>query len=306
MSQPLTVFLKFTRLISQRLLPKSIRAKTSAIVIAPLSLCLTLGCNMVLGSAIVLRHAPKAIALESESAIAVTIAQAPSTAPAELTQILTLMDAAANRRDLSTLIQFYSSNFSHGDGLNRQSMENAIATFWKRDQTLNYRTQLQSWKKQGNSFIAETVTTITGNQKLDSRNVTLKSTIRSLQIFEGNKLVKQEILSEKTEMKSGKNPPNIQFNLPDKVKVGQEYFFDAIVQEPLGDDILLGTAIEEPISEKTLLSSSPADLEVLNSGGLFKVGKAPALAENRWISAVLMRSGGMTILTQRLRVVNNQ
>ena len=296
MSQPLTVFLKFTRVISQRLLPKSIRAKTSAIVIAPLSLSLTLGCNLVLGSA---------ITLKSESAIAVTIAQAPSTAPAELTQILTLMDAAANRRDLSTLMQFYSSNFTHGDGLNRPSLENAIAAFWKREQTLNYRTELQSWKQQGNGFIAETVTTITGNKKLDDRNVTLKSTIRSQQIFEGNKLVKQEILSEKTELSSGKNPPQIQFNLPEQVKIGQEYFFDAIVQEPLGDDILLGTAIEEPISEKTLLSSSPADLEPLNAGGLFKKGKAPAVAENRWVSAVLMRSGGMTILTQRLRVVNN-
>ena len=45
------------------------------------------------------------------------------------------------------------------------------------------------------------------------------------------------------------------------------------------------------------------DLELLTSGGLFKVGRAPSTPGNQWISAVISRSDGMTMMTQRLQVV---
>lgn len=229
--------------------------------------------------------------------------QSPANAPAELTQLLSDMDAAANRRDIQAVMQFYSPNFTHSDGWNRPSLEKALTQLWERYADLKYRTEVQSWKAEGSAFVAETVTTITGTQKLESREMALKSTIRSQQRFEGQKLVKQEVLAEKTQLTSGKNPPTTQINLPEQVKVGEEYNFDAIVQEPLGNDILLGTVVEETVAEKTFLTPPSFELELLNSGGVFKVGKAPANPENRWLSAILMRQGGITMITQRLRVV---
>ncbi|MGL5063122.1 MAG: nuclear transport factor 2 family protein [Microcoleus sp.] len=248
-------------------------------------------------------HPASVRAQEGRSTSGQIQAQTPANAPAQLTKLLTEIDAAANRRDLKAVMAFYGQNFTHADGLNSQSLEKAIKQLWERYPTLNYRTELKSWKSEGSAIVAETITTITGSHKQEGRQLNLKATIRSQQRFEGEKIVSQEILAEQTQLSSGSNPPTIQINLPEQVKVGQEYNFDAIVREPIGDDILIGTVVEEPVGEKTLFNPSAVELELLTSGGLFKVGKAPESPNNRWISAVLMRQGGITTITQRLRVV---
>ncbi|MEG4942177.1 nuclear transport factor 2 family protein [Microcoleus sp. F4-D5] len=264
--------------------------------IAQMLLCLTVVSAGVL-------HQGAARAIGAIAATPQTIAQTTANAPAPLTKALTEIDAAANRRDVKAVMAFYSPNFTHSDGLNTQSMAKALTQLWDRYPSLNYRTEIKSWKTEGSATIAETVTTIAGTQKKDGRELTLKATIRSQQRFEGEKIVKQEILAEQTQLSSGQNPPTIQVNVPEQVKVGEEYHFDAIVREPIGDDILIGTVLEEPITEKTFFNPSEVELELLNSGGIFKVGKAPATPENRWVSAVLMRQGGIATVSVRLRVV---
>src|SRR4028118_1872942 len=142
-----------------------------------------------------------------------TIAQTPANAPAPLTKLLTEIDAAANRRNVKAVMAFYSPSFTHSDGLNSQSMEKALTQLWARYPSLNYRTEIKSWKTEGSAIVAETVTTIAGTQKKDGRESTLKATIRSQQRFEGEKIVKQEILAEQTQLSSGENPPTVQVNL---------------------------------------------------------------------------------------------
>ncbi len=264
--------------------------------IAQMLLCLT-----VVSAGVLHPSAVAAIGLTATPQM--IIAQTPANAPAAVTKLLTEIDAAANKRDVKAVMAFYSPNFTHSDGLNSQSMEKGLTELWERYPTLNYRTEVKSWKTEGSAIVAETITTITGTQKKDGIDLNLKASIRSQQRFEGEKIVKQEILAEQTQLTSGKNPPTIQLNFPEQVKVGQEYHFDAIVQEPIGNDILIGTIIEEPVTEKTFFRSAEVELELLNSGGIFKVGKAPATPENRWISAVLMRQGGIAMVSVRLRVV---
>ncbi|MEG5163951.1 nuclear transport factor 2 family protein [Microcoleus sp. AT3-A2] len=264
--------------------------------IAQMLLCLTVVSAGVL-------HPTAVRAISAIGASPQTIAQTPENAPAPLTKLLTEIDAAANRRDVKAVMAFYSPNFTHSDGLNSQSMEKALTQLWERYPSLNYRTEIKSWKTEGSAILAETITTIAGTQKKDGRELTLKATIRSQQRFEGEKIVSQEILAEQTQLSSGENPPTIEVNLPEQVKVGEDYHFDAIVREPIGDDILIGTVLEEPITEKTFFNPSEVELELLNAGGIFKVGKAPATPENRWVSAVLMRQGGIATVSVRLRVV---
>ncbi|HEY9845599.1 MAG TPA: hypothetical protein V6D03_05315, partial [Candidatus Caenarcaniphilales bacterium] len=122
--------------------------------------------------------------------------------------------------------------------------------------------------------------------------------------LDNQKITRQEILAEHSELTSGAKPPVVELNLPKQVKVGQDYSFDAIVKEPLGESLLLGAALEEPISPKNYLSQAQIKLEALPAGGIFKLGKAPAQASNQWISAVLVREDGMTLISQRLQVVN--
>lgn len=230
-------------------------------------------------------------------------AKTPGSAPPQLKTILTQIDTAASMGDVKGVMQFYSPTFTHGDGLNRQTMEQALSKFWKQYPRLRYSTQLKSWKSEGNSIIAETVTKITGLPSSNRDRLALNATIFSRQRLTGNKITRQEILSERTEITSGIKPPQVDINLPKQVKVGQSYNFDAIVQEPLGEDYLLGKAMEEPIQAANYLTPSKVELELLKAGGLFKIGRAPSTPGNQWISAVVMRGNGMTMITQRLRVV---
>jgi hypothetical protein len=229
-------------------------------------------------------------------------ANTPENAPAALKTLLTQIDTASSRGDVKGVMQFYSPNFTHGDGLNRQTMEQALKSFWKRYPQLSYNTRLQSWKSEGNTIIAETVTTITGLPSSNSNNLALKSTITSRQRLTGAKILSQDILSELTQLTSGSKPPQIEMKLPQQVKVGQKYSFDAIVQEPLGNDFLLGSALEETIQPSKYLNPTAVNLELLTAGGLFKTGRAPSTPGNQWISAVILRNDGMTMITQRLVV----
>lgn len=229
-------------------------------------------------------------------------AATPQTAPPQLKNLLTQIDAAANQHNVKAVMQFYDENFSHADGLSRQSMEKALTQLWQRYPQLKYQTQLQSWKPEGNAIVAETVTNITGAQPRD-RNQVLRATIKSRQRYENKLIVRQEILSERSQLSAGAKPPTVDIKLPQQVSTGQQYNFDAIVQEPLGDDYLLGAAIEEPIQAGNNFKAAPVELELLSAGGLFKLGRAPAMADDRWVSALVIRGDGMTLVTQRLQVV---
>lgn len=232
-----------------------------------------------------------------------TVQRSVNNAPAELTTLLAQIDASASQGDIKKVMQFYSPNFVHGDGLNRQTLEKSLLTLWKQYPKLQYSTQLQSWKSEGNGIVAETVTNITSPPAATGNNMAMNATITSRQRISGGKIVRQDILSERTLMTSGNQPPQIDFKLPQQVKVGQQYSFDAIVKEPLGDDFLLGTAIEEPVQASKYLNPTPVDLQVLTSGGIFKTGRAPATPGSQWISAVILRGSGITMVTQRLQVV---
>lgn len=223
-------------------------------------------------------------------------------APPQVRTLLTQIDAAANRRNVKGVMNFYSPRFVHGDGLNRSSMEQALTSLWKNYPNLRYSTKLESWRTQGNSIIADTVTNIVGLPSANNK-LGMNATIKSRQRIINGKITRQDILSERTQLTSGVNPPKVDINLPDKLKAGQRYYFDAIVNEPLGDDFLLGAALDESVQPGKYLNPTPVNLELLSAGGIFKVGRAPTTPGNQWISAVLVRGNGMTMITQRVPVV---
>lgn len=232
-------------------------------------------------------------------------AASPETAPAELKNLVQQIDAAANREDVAAVMKFYAQNFSNSDGLTRPSLEQALIQLWERYDRLDYRTEIESWEADGNGYIAETVTYIRGTEQLPSRQLTLMGTLRSRQRYENQQIVRQDILAERTQLTTGDNPPTVEINLPETVKISERYNFDAIVKEPLRNDLLLGYAVEEPVRVDGYLTPYAVKLEPLTAGGIFKVGQAPANEDSRWISAVVVRKDGLTMVTQRLRVVGS-
>lgn len=231
-------------------------------------------------------------------------AESPETAPPQLKDILTQIDAAANRRNMQEVMQFYGGKFKNSDGLNRGSMEKALAQLWQRYPQLSYRTELKDWKREGNVIVAETVTYITGTKPSNGMTMKLESTLRSRQRIEDQKIVQQEILGELTQQMSGVKPPSVDVQLPEQVRPGQEFNFDVIVKEPLGDNLLLGGALEDPIKPDLYVKPSEFKLDILPAGGIFKMGKAPTKPQDHWLSAVLVGKDGITMVTQRLQVVN--
>ncbi len=242
------------------------------------------------------------------SSIAATpLAQAPAVSavvPPAIAALVKNLDAAASRKDLDATMKFYSPSFTHADGLDFKTQQQALQTFWKDATSIQYQTQINSLKAESqNRYALETTTTLSGVRKAADRDMKLTSTVRSRLVIADQKIVSQEVLSEQTRLTGGDTPPNVNISLPDQVNVGQTFSFDAVVKEPLGDDLLLGSALEETISLERYLQPAVITLEPLTSGGIFKTGQAPQQPTRKWISAVLIKNGGITIVSQRLNVV---
>jgi len=222
-------------------------------------------------------------------------------APPELTTAIESMETAANQRNLEELMQFYSQEFTNSDGLRYDSIATSLEKLWQNFPRLNYEITLDSWSKEGEELVAETTTTITGMRVVNGESQQLNSTIRSRQYFQGEKLVKQEIISEATDVTSG-NPPEIEVVVPTKVKTHEQFNFDIIVQEPLEDGILLGAALEEQTGSDRYLQPSTFELDPLPSGGIFKIVTAPALPGTYWLSGIIVRGDGMVTVTRRVNI----
>ncbi|CAN1210369.1 nuclear transport factor 2 family protein [Tumidithrix helvetica PCC 7403] len=237
------------------------------------------------------------------------IAQADRLAPPELKSVVTGLDAAANKRDINAVMQFYASNFSHSDGLTRDQLKEFLQELWQRYAQLKYSTEIVKWEQQGDKIVAETVTQIDGVKSKKDGDFKITASLASSQVYQkvnGKwQVVSQTILSEKSSMTSGSEPPKVELRVPDQIGVGRQYALDAIVIEPLGNNLLLGAAVEEAVNARNYMKDATIDLEPLRAGGVFKIGQAPFKEGDRWISVVLVRETGITIESQRLRVSTN-
>ncbi|MFK8185687.1 MAG: nuclear transport factor 2 family protein [Phormidesmis sp.] len=229
-------------------------------------------------------------------------AASPETAPAELVNALEQIETAASEGNADAVMQNYSPEFTNDDGFTYETLPPALETLWAQYSNLNYRVEIQSWEPTSDGYTAETVTYISGTQITDGQPTQLESVIRSEQTFVGGKVVAQRTLSERNQLTSGDTPPTVSVILPEQVDSGESYDFDAIVLEPLGNRYLLGAAIEEGATATDFFTGRPVELELLAAGGLFKIGEAPTSADSRWVSALLVREDGLTVVTRRLRV----
>lgn len=234
-----------------------------------------------------------------------SVAQGNPTSDAELKSLLGQVDSAATRRDLNATLQFYSPTFKTTDGLDREALGRALSKFWEPFTQIQYQTQLLSWKREGGQVVVDTKTTINGVENISNRKLALSSTITSRQILSQGKLISQEILTEKTQLTSGSNPPKVEIRAPETVSPGTSFNFDAVLSEPLGENLVLGGVGEKTAQRQTYLepdTSANVKLDILSAGGIFKVGEAPKIPQNVWISSFFIREEGLNMTTQRLRV----
>ena len=233
----------------------------------------------------------------------IAFAESPKTAPQELKDAIAGIEAAANDRDLDGVLDYYSEDFINTDGLNTETLARGLEQMWNNYPNLKYTTEIQSWTEQEDKLlVAETITTIEGVQRNKGRNIQLNSTVRSRQYFEDEQLVNQEILAEQSRLTSGKNPPKVEVIAPETIQTGEKYNFDLIVDEPLEDRVLLGAIKEEKTASNLYLNSTALELEPLPAGGIYKTSTAPLLPDSNWVSAILVRGDGITMITHRINI----
>jgi hypothetical protein len=268
------------------------------------------------------------------SGVGVARANSDAATMQSLQTVLQQLDSAANRKDLTALLQTYSPQFRNSDGLNRKTLEQAIKRLWQDYPDLTYTSEVISTETKGALIEAETVTRAAGKQvHTNGQTYDVEVTLRARQQWQANKLLKQDTLAEQITLSLGQDPPSVAVTLPEQVKAGQPYTYEAIVQEPIGNDLLMGAILDQPITSGSYLYPARLQVELpviaellsdrslsapvkpspivtqvklqrLRTGGFFKTGKADRAPGQRWISAVFVRhEGGMTIVSQRLNIV---
>lgn len=230
--------------------------------------------------------------------------------PLEIAQIVTEIDRAASKQELDQLLGFYADGFSHSDGLTKDSLKTSLRELWAQYSQLNYKTQVKSWEQKGNQFIVEAVTKIQGNQKeAKFKPFRLSAELTSKQTYQQKngkwRISRQDILQETSTLTAGNQPPKVEMRLPDVIGVGRQYSLDAIAETP-DYNIMVGAIFTEPVTATGFFKDKTIDLEPLRSGGIYKIGQAPYKEGNFWVSAVLVREGGITITGQRLRVSKDE
>lgn len=223
---------------------------------------------------------------------------------AAIAQALTSLESAANAQDLAGVMTFYGESFTHSDGLSRTMLADGLTELWAQYSGIQYEIEVEDWDTEGQTVIAHTITRVSGSRYEGTRPIRLQAEIESRQYFDraSEQILRQDILAERTLIFSGVNPPDVDINLPLEVETGETFDFDVIVQEPLQGELLLGGAIEAPASYEDVEDFETFELELLQAGGVFRRGTAPRQPDDQWLSAIVIREDGITMLTQRLRI----
>lgn len=204
------------------------------------------------------------------------LAASPATAPAEVVQVVKNIEAAANQHDLDRVMQYYGAAFDSDTGFNYAHLRQTLADLWQHYQTLNYEIQLLAWEATGpDSYTIETLTRVKGLEVRPDRQLHLTAEITSRQSLLKGQVNYQQILSETSRLTSGTHPPTVRLQLSPTLTPGQSFTFDAVVTEPLQGQSLMGAAVDEAVRAEDFLTPRPVALDVLSSGGLYKIGVAP-------------------------------
>jgi hypothetical protein len=222
--------------------------------------------------------------------------------PAAVLELVSRVDRAANAKQLSGLGENFAPSYVV-DGMSLSEWQKSLGTFWKRYPNLRYRTTIQAWRPDANGGSLDTMTQIDGSNVQNGKTIKLTAKIQSRQRIANGKIAQQEILSENIVATSGSKPPTVELRVPDKIRTNADYNIEAIVQEPLGDDVMMGTVTERAVNGNAYNKSDAFNLELLSTGGLFKDTKAPGKSGDYWLSVTFVRPDGMTSVTRRIHVL---
>ena len=122
----------------------------------------------------------------------------------------------------------------------------------------------------------------------------------------GMKITSQELISEYSILRSGKETLPIRIGIPDIVLTGTRYDVDVIFETPLGESIVAGGLINLNPSHINNQTQPHIELAPLHSGGLFKSVKAPLKPGSQRWAALLAHPDGIISITKHIKVVSKE
>lgn len=247
---------------------------------------------------------PFSLALFATLLIGATPTLGRAQTPAAATAVFQSLADAATRQDPKAIANLYSPSFQPPDGLDRMGYDSAMQRFWKQFPGARYTVQVLNSQPSSNGLQVETLTKIEGQRKQGDRTFKLASEIKSRWLLQNGRLQREEILSERSRLTSGSKPPELTVNAPATVLTGENFSFDAYVDGALNDDLLVGGVTDDPVDLQRLLKPTAFRLQALTAGGVYKQARAPQRPGNFWISALVVRRDGLTVVSERLRVVD--
>lgn len=220
--------------------------------------------------------------------------------PPELEAALDTLIDAANARQLDTVMRQFAADFRHEDGLTLEDTRQAIRDLWDRHSELNYSAVIDRWDEaERTAVITTTLSGVTNTgYSLEGELTVVNQYSDSWQIQ--NQVIQTEVLR----LTTGNEPPNITLNLPPAVRLGTTYDIEAILEDPIGDRLVLGALIDRQVAPSAYREASTIfPLEPLRAGGIFRRAEAPFLPDSQWLGVMVVSNGGITIQEQRLRAL---
>jgi hypothetical protein len=149
------------------------------------------------------------------------------------------------------------------------------------------------------------VVTVNGATTAQGLGYQLQSEERLAIRTDAGRLVAQDVISQESLLRSGKRPLQVSMGIPDVVLTGSSYDIDLIVDEPLGQAIVVGGLIELTDQQLTTLSQPNLRLTPLAGGGLFKRVQAPQRPGSQTWALMLVHPDGVVTATKRVQIVSD-
>ena len=143
---------------------------------------------------------------------------------------------------------------------------------------------------------------LAGSKNLNGAKFKLESNFNFVFNLDNGLIKKSYIENNLTTIRSDDNQIDINISIPDKVLTGSNYDIDIILLEPL-EEIIIAGGIKE--FQEVKLPNQSIPLEILASGGIFKVSRAPLKPGIQIWTGIIAHPKGLVSFTKTVKIVED-
>ncbi len=131
-------------------------------------------------------------------------------------------------------------------------------------------------------------------------NLNSKQVIK-IETYEG-KIKSYKVVNEESILNTQNSPLVVEITNPDKVRTGEKYEMNLIIEKPLDNSFIASGMIIIKNNENVKISNDDFQIKPNQSGGLFKYIQAPLEPGSQTISAIIMHPEGIYSITKKIKV----